>query len=130
MSRTIGKNNPAAYSQVYKNYNSDSVSLGVQVNDKAIRDQGVAHNGYEKVFALVPQENGEWKRFDLQYTGSYTDRGGGPPRDSYSLVLNVGDGVTLDALKAQGVAFGVEVDSGKGETLWLQGWGDNYKLHD
>lgn len=132
MTRVLGKQNNAAWASVYKRLDG-GVSLSVGVQDSNIRNQGIPHDGMEKAFALVPQSNGEWKRYDLEYTGTSFSRGsvaGGT--DHFALVLDGWDGnVKIEDLQQQGVAFGLEVkpsDKEPSETLWLQGWGDNYKI--
>lgn len=132
MTRVIGKNNNGAWANVYKRYDG-GVSLTVGVQDDKIREQGVDHNGYEKAFALVPQANGEWKRYELDYAGSSFNRGVGAATDNFGVVLDGwDDDVKLDDLRQRGVAFGLEVTGHDGkstETLWLQGYEDNYKLN-
>jgi hypothetical protein len=130
--KVVGHNSPAAYGSVYQHGQNSDVNLSVRVDDKKVRELGVDHDGFEKVFALVPQKDGDWKRVDLQYGGSYGDRGGGGPYDNYSLSLSGWkDNVSLDDLRNRGVAFGVEVSGAGGKdpsTVWLQGFDDNYKL--
>jgi hypothetical protein len=122
-----------ANANVYKAGNGD-VILTVGVKDERIRGQGIQHDGYEDVFALIRNpQTGNWDKHKLQYTGSWTDRGGGGPTDSYELRLPAGQW-DYDALKNHGVAFGIDVAPSYQHhdptTVWLQYANDNYRLND
>jgi len=130
--KTIGHHHPAARASVYRYGGEQDVTLRVRVQDEEIRKIGVDHDGYENVFALVPMEDGSWKRFDLGYGGMSYDRLG-PSYDMFYLHLSGPEKVSLEALRQSGVAFGVEVSGAHDEeptTIWLQGFADNYKLEE
>jgi hypothetical protein len=126
--RVLPRNAAVASPNVFKKPNDDVV-VSVSVSDDEIRNNGINHDGYEKAFALVQASDGSWRRYELQYTGSWANRGGGGVRDNYSLVIP-GNEVSLDGLRKDGVAFGLEVSGANGAdpaTLWLQNFADNYK---
>lgn len=130
MVKIVGRQ--AASAEVYRS--GDQVQLSVRVKDDGVRAEGVKHDGYEKVFALVPQRSGEWRRVDMSFSGVGYDRGGGGPTDYYRASLSGWtDNVSLDDLRQKGVAFGLEVSGPHGEeqqTIWLQHRDDNFKLRD
>jgi hypothetical protein len=131
--KVLGQRNPAATANIWRSSTDDKVALNVTVDDKKIREAGLAHDGYEKVFALVPKSDGSWQRYDLEYSGPSYNRGAQGPKDAYSLFIGGWDDVKLDDLRTKGVAFGLEVSGPNGQdasTVWLQGYGDNYKLRD
>jgi hypothetical protein len=126
--RVLARNPAVASPNVFKKPNDDVV-VSVSVSDDEIRKQGVTHDGYEKAFAMLQGSDGQWHRYELQYTGSWANRGGGGVRDNYSLVIP-GNEVSLDGLRKDGVAFGLEVSGPNGQdgaTVWLQNFADNYK---
>ncbi|MBN2362475.1 MAG: hypothetical protein JXR83_23685 [Deltaproteobacteria bacterium] len=132
-SKVLEQRHPAATVNIWRSSIDDRVALDVTVDDKKIREEGLAHDGYEKVFALVPKSDGSWQRYDLEYAGPSCDRDEQGTKNTYSLFLSDWDDVTLDDLRQKGVAFGLEVSGPDGKnaaTVWLQGFGDNYRLRD
>lgn len=121
------KGNNAAWAYVGKHGGSTSTAhVQVEVKDEEIRKLGVAHDGYEKVFAYVPDQNGNWNKHYLKYNGTNSAYN----TDSYGLDLR--GNVRVEDLRQMGVAFGIEISGQNGKdpsTVWLQGWNDNYKLN-
>ncbi|MCB9652615.1 MAG: hypothetical protein H6729_00595 [Deltaproteobacteria bacterium] len=126
----IGKGQQAASANVWMSPNDDHLNLGMSISDSRLRSLGIETDGLERPFAIVPK-NGEWKRYDLQYGGTYSNRGSNEVRDSYNLSLNLEhEGIHFDEIKGAGVAFGLNVSGSYGTTpttLWLQDYGDNYR---
>ncbi|MBK8012393.1 MAG: hypothetical protein IPK13_13670 [Deltaproteobacteria bacterium] len=126
----IGKGQQAASANVWMSPNDDTLNIGMSISDSRLRSLGIETDGLERPFVIVPR-HGEWKRYDLQYGGTYSNRGSNEIRDSYNLCLNLErEGLSLDEVKAEGLAFGLNVSGSYGSdpaTLWLQGYGDNYR---
>lgn len=125
----LGHHSKAASARVSSWNLNTNVTLDVTVKDEEIRKMGIAHDGYEKVFALVPsrKHQDKWERIELTHVG------GGDNSDHYRFELNPwrDDNYRLEDLRQRGVAFGIEVSAGYGKdrtTLWLQKPGDDYKL--
>ena len=107
--------------------------LQVSVDDASVRQKHAGFNGYERVFALVPEwQAGRvvWQRHDLRYRGSWSysgsSRAGGTRQPTYdnhgaSLQPRSLDPRTISEL---GIAFGMDTNVG---TLWLQTADDNYQ---
>jgi hypothetical protein len=113
-----------------------TVKLSVQVNDKSVRENGVDFDGLEKAFALVPTRNNsngiEWKRIDLEFQGTRTDRAG-QSWDAHNVTVNTSAfTVREEDLRTLGVAFGLETKNGRGQgdNVWLQNSGNNFKPDD
>ena len=110
-----------------------SLHLQVSVDDDSVRSRAAGFNGYERVFALVPERrDGElsWQRQDLSYSGSWSyggsSRVGGRPQptyDNHSESLRP-DAVDPRTIEEEGIAFGMDTNVG---TLWMQTLGDNYR---
>ena len=127
--KILGHHDAGASGSVYMD--NRGVELNVEVDDNKLRQEGVAHDGYEKAFALLPTKDGGWERVDLSYSGSFTERGGGDSMDTHTKFVDPmsDNNVSLDRLRDQGVAFGLDCTGPNGEktTVWLQNANDNYK---
>lgn len=127
----IGRNQTAASATVWAPSNNDTLQTSLLVSDIQLRQMGIAHDGFEKPFVLIPT-NGEWKRHDLTYAGSSSNRGSSEIYDSYNLRLDAAsNGLNMPEVREKGVAFGLEVSGPNGsdaKTVWLQGPNENYRL--
>lgn len=126
----IGKTQGAATANVWVPPSNDALNVGMSISDNRLRNMGIETDGLEKPFVLVPK-NGEWKRYELQYGGSYSNRGSSEVRDTYNLRLDLGnEHLSLNEVQRLGVAFGLDVTGPYGSnptTVWLQGFEDNYR---
>jgi hypothetical protein len=89
----------------------------VEIRDQAIKD------GFENVFALVPNSNGSWSRFDLEYKRPAQPWLSGNDH-TWNLAIPP-SGVDAAAVAREGIAFGIEMN---GQTTWAQSPGDNFPV--
>ncbi len=126
----VGKD--AAVGSAFKVPHFNTVNLGVFLSDDKVRDANPGFDGFERVFALVPQPDQSWKRVDLAYNPGYQGTG----RDNHVASLQAGVNgwvtpsgelisVDYDQLRVQGVAFGMDTNVG---TIWLQAPNQNTPL--
>jgi hypothetical protein len=126
--RVLPKSNPVANATVSLVTRLGNLEANLDVGDNQVRALGIQDDGFEKPFALVPINDGSWKRLDMTYNATIKGR------DYYGLEMgllgaNV-PGLDFEAVRRQGVAFGIDVSGPNGAdptTLWLQSSGDNYK---
>jgi hypothetical protein len=100
-------------------------SVRVAVDDKKLRqlDGFADFDGRERAFALLPERHGsevKWKRVDLGYETTFTDRANGDRIDEHAAY----PAVDMETVREKGFAVGLETNKG---TVWLQEPDDNWK---
>lgn len=99
-----------------------TVELGLTLVDVSVmekaRQQGVAVDHFERPFARVRLANGEQRVVDLGHQG--THKMGSDPKDWEDMYLaRLGDltDADLNAIRAEGVAFGLRYGNGEDEIV-------------
>lgn len=102
---------------------ADRISLRLKVEDERVREQASDFDSMEQAFAIVPMQDGSWKQFHLGYSGDMRDRSG-VRYDNHTRELTAADGIDLEKIQREGVAFGLSTNRG---TLYAQQFGENLR---